>query len=1745
MSDTNRRIDNGKFILNKSMGTLVTRNATIGNLTVTGTTTTTGNSAVQFSNMTVTGTLGAGTVNATTSSIGNLTVTGTLVNNATTQFAAVSVTGNASVGGNVVVGGDGIFTGNVRFGNSGTYGLWSNGTIVASGVTVAQGGNTATLGGTGITTSGLLAVGTMTVSGNASVSGNVSVKDINATGNVAVAQNAFVTGNLTVTGTFVNNATTQFAGMTVTGNAIVGGNVVVGGDGIFCGATSGVTTLATTQYTSNVGLLYTTGTGLNTPANIISTGIITLTNNTSNQFGFVDYTTPTMIPGTPFRIGFDYLYAGAADGFCAQLWFSNNAPTTVIGSNADRSVTNAAIGYRFGYDIFSNQNAGFYQNANVSSGASVSLAKSASALPGNSWCTYTWTFDGASVWTTQVSNAANTAQMYMANVVVDSSALGIWTAATYPNTLRMYGASGGSAALQQIRNVTVSTTTLGNVLTGFMPTLTTTQYTSNVGLLYTTGTGLNTPANIISTGIITLSNNTSNQFGFVDYTIPKFVPGTPFGIAFDYLYTGAADGFCAQLWFSDNAPVTTINSSADRSVTNAAIGYRFGYDIFSNKTAGFYRNANVSSGASVSLATSASALPGSSWCTYTWTFDGASVWTTQVSNAANTAQMYMANVVVDSSALGIWTAATYPNTLRMYGASGGQTALQQIRNLTFAIGKTFGKIGASFVGAANVSTGAYVASSTGTGSAPIVGNTYVSFVGNGTANGGYLDAGPQTFTRFSTGATAMAYVAFTAPNVTTQSYEAICSFGNGTNTFRLNRNGNTSTTIMFVSDSVGNTCVAGNAGNIVPYVPSVWTGVFTPPTTCTMYQNATLVNTNTNPGKIMSLAPSTVMPHTYIGKSQFGDPYASMNLYGFVYWNASLTPAQITQAYTYLTAGTGSLPRPEAISAPLTILPTAPNALVGNSAYVPNVTAQNGNVTATNANASSVGVTNSVTIAGNLSVVTDVNARGDVAVSKNVVVTGNVSATDVNATGNLAVTKFATVTGGINLPGNAAAAFGTPGNAAVVLTTASFANVLSYANTSDTLANIAATGNLILTNNTANQVQSVTYVVPGLAPGVAFSANVGFTFGTSGQAAGNAGGDAYAIQFFPTENGTYPLTTNSINLGVVGIADTRYGYLFAYLFGNNTGGQSKIGIYSFSPSSGSRSALTEYYNPNLQANVAYNFFVGFDGVSVWTYKVSNSTTVIASGTATDPAALYNMSMALYPTTVRIRANSNAGISLITANAVSIVANVGVGYASATANASGFIVTNSNNATMMTVNASAPYTTTLGSVIANVAATVGPGSLNVFGPTYFGNSTTITGPTTVSGPSTFSGATTFNAPVTLNANIVPNATSGIVWNGGTPTTMIESYYGVGDRYGLGVAVGNAMRIYTSSTFGSASVALGKYSTVGGIQTTDWIYANAWPTYAGVNMTSNVSVASNVSSSTGNVILAAQTIRVTGGDLGNNSVLVLNASGGTQNNMINLWGANPSGTATNVWGFGLASGTLRYNAILTSHIHGFYSNTFTCATIWYSGTAIAGNANSEALTVTNSYGTGFTGNAVTLATTTAAGAGFNMLMATANGVKQFRVAGNGATYANGPYSSAGADYAEYFEWADGNPGAEDRRGLTVVLDGGDKIRIATISDASTDVIGVVSAVPTTIGDSAWSRWQGMYVTDAFGCPTTELNPAYDPDVEYVPRSERKEWAPIGLIGKLRVLTGRPVGSSWIRMKTDITPGVDLWLVRRPRL
>ncbi len=213
----------------------------------------------------------------------------------------------------------------------------------------------------------------------------------------------------------------------------------------------------------------------------------------------------------------------------------------------------------------------------------------------------------------------------------------------------------------------------------------------------------------------------------------------------------------------------------------------------------------------------------------------------------------------------------------------------------------------------------------------------------------------------------------------------------------------------------------------------------------------------------------------------------------------------------------------------------------------------------------------------------------------------------------------------------------------------------------------------------------------------------------------------------------------------------------------------------------------------------------------------------------------------------------------------------------------------------------------------------------------------------------------------------------------------------------------------------------------------------------------------------------------------------------------------------------------------------------------------------------------------------------------GDTEFRFAGDGNGTCDGAWTGGGADYAEYFEWADGNPQAEDRRGISVVLDG-DRIREAV---AGEDPIGAISGHPSMIGDGDVDRWKGKYLRDDFGTAITEdhevvewiekvvedsgevdadgnpitimrdvphshaadampdgvvvpndatrhprqrrlVNPDYDAAAPYTPRAERAEWDTVGLMGKLRIRKGQVTGARWVRMR-EISAGVEEWLVR----
>ncbi|WP_410767810.1 peptidase G2 autoproteolytic cleavage domain-containing protein [Fontibacillus sp. BL9] len=158
---------------------------------------------------------------------------------------------------------------------------------------------------------------------------------------------------------------------------------------------------------------------------------------------------------------------------------------------------------------------------------------------------------------------------------------------------------------------------------------------------------------------------------------------------------------------------------------------------------------------------------------------------------------------------------------------------------------------------------------------------------------------------------------------------------------------------------------------------------------------------------------------------------------------------------------------------------------------------------------------------------------------------------------------------------------------------------------------------------------------------------------------------------------------------------------------------------------------------------------------------------------------------------------------------------------------------------------------------------------------------------------------------------------------------------------------------------------------------------------------------------------------------------------------------------------------------------------------------------------------------------------------------KILSTGQMFADGAYSSTGADYAEMFEWLDHNPKREDRVGYFVTLDG-DKIRKATLEDDF--ILGIVSANPSIIGDNNELNWKGRFITDEWGRTKYHLvetppitvepygegqditklveiiparvekhpliNPAWNPDMYYVGREHRPEWSAIGLMGKLLV-------------------------------
>lgn len=149
--------------------------------------------------------------------------------------------------------------------------------------------------------------------------------------------------------------------------------------------------------------------------------------------------------------------------------------------------------------------------------------------------------------------------------------------------------------------------------------------------------------------------------------------------------------------------------------------------------------------------------------------------------------------------------------------------------------------------------------------------------------------------------------------------------------------------------------------------------------------------------------------------------------------------------------------------------------------------------------------------------------------------------------------------------------------------------------------------------------------------------------------------------------------------------------------------------------------------------------------------------------------------------------------------------------------------------------------------------------------------------------------------------------------------------------------------------------------------------------------------------------------------------------------------------------------------------------------------------------------------------------------------FKVLSDGSVHADAEYTTPCADYSEYFEWDDGNPDAEDRVGYFVKLNGEKIVKCGEFDKP----LGIVSATPAIIGDSGEMHWKGKFLTDEFGrvqyhdvvIPAEYdeemnliseeyierqpiLNPEWNSSEAYIPRKERPEWSPVGVLGKLIV-------------------------------
>ena len=206
---------------------------------------------------------------------------------------------------------------------------------------------------------------------------------------------------------------------------------------------------------------------------------------------------------------------------------------------------------------------------------------------------------------------------------------------------------------------------------------------------------------------------------------------------------------------------------------------------------------------------------------------------------------------------------------------------------------------------------------------------------------------------------------------------------------------------------------------------------------------------------------------------------------------------------------------------------------------------------------------------------------------------------------------------------------------------------------------------------------------------------------------------------------------------------------------------------------------------------------------------------------------------------------------------------------------------------------------------------------------------------------------------------------------------------------------------------------------------------------------------------------------------------------------------------------------------------------------------------------------------------------------NRANLFSVTEDGWAHANG-FSVSGADYAEYFE-SDADVVDAVVPGTSVVINP-DTGNVRPGVPGASLLLGVVRpkrAAMSVVGNTANDYWHDKYLVDDMGQPvytgTVEyipaptgpvpvpmgpvllqlktpppppppppvatgtyvyrtvrmLNPTYDPSTPYVPRIARREWNPIGLLGRVLLLPGQPVSPKWVRLRA-FNSTYDEWFI-----